>query len=234
MIMVLSCFDFLTVITIHPLLVARLVLWMKEENDLNTKVAFYAHLASIFPRFSLVALLVLNLERYLAACYPLFHRSSITRRKLFTLLAILLLLPTTLTMISANSATISHRMASIILMVILLPPFIFINYKLLRISNKMRRKSSISPGERRISLKNISTCLLAVACLVLLSIISGVYVAYHSNGKMSSNNDSTVAWPGTMVAMNSTFNGLIFFWKNKVLRAEGKKVLKTIRGHFMS
>jgi hypothetical protein len=33
-------------------------------------------------------------------------------------------------------------------------------------------------------------------------------------------------WSGTLVAMNSTFNCLIFFWRNSILRREGIKVVK--------
>ncbi len=33
-----------------------------------------------------------------------------------------------------------------------------------------------------------------------------------------------------MYAMNSSFNSLIFFWKNKILRAEGMKILNTMKG----
>ena len=34
-------------------------------------------------------------------------------------------------------------------------------------------------------------------------------------------------WAATVSTMNSTFNCLIFYWKNKTLRAEGKKVIKS-------
>jgi hypothetical protein len=29
--------------------------------------------------------------------------------------------------------------------------------------------------------------------------------------------------------MNSTFNSLIFFWKNKILRTEGMKIIKGLK-----
>jgi hypothetical protein len=36
-------------------------------------------------------------------------------------------------------------------------------------------------------------------------------------------------WANTIAATNSTLNCLIFFWKNDVLRGEGKKILKTLK-----
>jgi hypothetical protein len=36
-------------------------------------------------------------------------------------------------------------------------------------------------------------------------------------------------WSVTVATANSTLNCVIFFWKNDVLRGEGKKVLKTLK-----
>jgi hypothetical protein len=36
-------------------------------------------------------------------------------------------------------------------------------------------------------------------------------------------------WARTIMLMNCTFNCLIFYWKNNVLRTEGWKVLKSLK-----
>jgi hypothetical protein len=36
-------------------------------------------------------------------------------------------------------------------------------------------------------------------------------------------------WGSTLLSMNSTFNCLIFYWKNKILRQEGMKILKGLK-----
>jgi hypothetical protein len=36
-------------------------------------------LSNTFLAFSMLALLVMNLDRYLATCYPIFHRTSVTK-----------------------------------------------------------------------------------------------------------------------------------------------------------
>jgi hypothetical protein len=36
-------------------------------------------------------------------------------------------------------------------------------------------------------------------------------------------------WAKTISLMNCTFNCLIFYWKNKVLRTEGWKVLNSLK-----
>jgi type II secretory pathway component PulM len=59
--------------------------------DINVR---WAHISlrstSMFLGFSLFALLVMIFVRYLATSYPIFHRTSVTKGRLLTLLAQLL------------------------------------------------------------------------------------------------------------------------------------------------
>ena len=65
-----------------------------------------AHLVSrvtiIFQAFSLLALLVMNLDRYLATSYPLFHRTSVTKGSLLTFRAILMMIEVCSALMSLN------------------------------------------------------------------------------------------------------------------------------------
>ena len=114
-----------------------------------------------------------------------------------------------------------------------LPAMLFINYKLFLVVRKSRRNKRISPDMKNtFSLKNISSCLLAVACVVVLSIPVGVYVGLTINSKKTFYTlDANLARMSstTIASMNCTFNCLIFYWKNKVLRTEGLKVLKSLQ-----
>jgi hypothetical protein len=73
-------------------------------------------------------------------------------------------------MISLNDSVISLPVALAIFFAIIFPPIIFLNYKLFKISRKMRRDNTASPEEStlHVNLKKIHTCLLAVACLMLM------------------------------------------------------------------
>ena len=231
MILVLSCFDFVAVITNHPVIVVHLVVWLTENYALLNKLKIYEYLAGPFVAFSFYALLVMNVERYLGTCYPIYHRTSVTRRRLLTLLAISLIFHIAF-IILVIVEVIPPAVAGIIFTVITVPLFMFINYKLYRISKQNRRNNAISPQQgSKINLKNVSSCLLAAACVVLMSIPTGLYVVFIFVGKARSTNAKLCyVWAVTMYAMNSTFNSLIFFWKNKVLRAEGIKILNTVKG----
>jgi hypothetical protein len=90
-----------------------------------------------------------------------------------------------------------------------------------------------SEMKRTFSLKNISSCLLVVACGVVVSIPWCVYIGLRINSPETINtlDNATLAglWTATVSLMNCTFNCLIFYWKNKVLRTEGLKVLKILK-----
>ena len=239
MIMVLSFCDFLVVITNHPLQILRLVWWLQGKSDLLAMLQIYVQYSDILIGFSIMAVLVMSIERYLGAYYPFFHRTSLTRHRLLTLLLVLSLVPTILTIISAQDLVISFATKLIILSVIVFPPFVFFNYKLFMIARKVRRDiasrrdntSSPEISTLRDNLKKISTCLLAVGCLFLLYIPVFIFIAFHLAGFNFRENTifkMVIFWTRTVSNANSTLNCLIFFWKNDVLREEGKKAIKAL------
>ena len=237
MIMVLSCSDLLAVSTNNLLTILIAILWLTEQLDVYpTWVSMSLKLATIPGGFSILALLVMNFDRYLATYYPIFHRTSITKRKLLTLLAIPSVVEVILALMCLKDFVISFQVGLLIFFIIIFPPMLFINYKLFIIARKNRRNNGISPEMKRtFSLKNISSCLLAVACFVVLSIPSLAYVAIRIISKDDGSLDNghiAALWAGTIASMNCTCNCLIFYWKNKILRAEGTKVAKSLVYHY--
>ena len=232
MIMVLSCFDFVGVITNQPATLLYLIFWLREDYDLLIKIKTYVHFVTVFLAFSFHVLLVISFERYLGAYYPMFHRTSVTRRRLLTLLATLLIFQITFYVITINDMIVSRTLGIMIFFIVVYPPLVFLNFKLFKISKKGRQRNATSPEKRtRIGLKTISTCVLVVACLLVLSIPSIVFIVFNMNTENSqaSNARLSLVWTETIHIMNCTFNSLIFFWKNKVLRTEGIKILKTLK-----
>ena len=225
MIMVLSCCDLLTVTGFSSVTILDLIAWSTENNHLFSKMENYRGLRTISSGFSQCAIIVMCIERYLGAYYPFFHKTSVTKRRLLTLLAILIILPTILLIISTNHLVISVEVRISVFIAIFNSPLVFFNYKLFKISRKMRRQSATSPEKRR-SLKNINTCLLAVACLVFFSVPLCLCVFFGLvEGSASDNARLSRVWGATATVMNCSFNCLIFFWKNKVLRSEGIKIV---------
>ena len=234
MIMILSCCDLLAVLINHPLMALFAVFALTEKFDANPSWAYIvSKLSIIFLALPFLALLVMNFDRYLATYYPLFHRTSVTKRRLLTLFATLSIVQATLLLMSINNSVITHPVEVLVCLIITSPPMLFINYKLFKITRKSRRNNGISPEMKKtFSWKNISSCLLAVVCFVVLSIPAFLYsgLGIASKNKDASLNKAFIValWSKTIASMNSTCNCLIFYWKNKILQTEGMKVIKSV------
>ena len=235
MIMVLSCCDLLVVLTNHPLTAFIAMLWLTgKRNEYSGWLNICSHLVNNSLGFSFFALLVMNFDRYLATHYPLFHRTSVTKRKILTLLAVLNIVQVTLNAMSVNDLVITSQTNALIFIIILFPPMMFFNYKLFTITRKSRRNNGMSPEMKKsFSLKIISSCLLLVACFLVLWIPTLVYsvlgIASNETPMLSDKAKLALLSAKTSLAMNSTINCLIFFWKNKTLRTEGMKLIKGLR-----
>jgi hypothetical protein len=233
--MVLSCCDLLAVLTNSPLMALATMLWLTGKLDVNARWVYISLTStSSFFAFSLFALLVMNFDRYLATSYPIFHRTSVTKRRLLTLLAILIIVEVILRAMSVNNFLISNQWHAAIFFSFFIPPMLFINYKLFLVVRKSRKNKRISPEiKKTFSFKNVSSCLLTVAFVVVLFIPMGVYIGLKISSPKTTRtlNIAYLArlWAKTIALMNGTFNCLIFYWKNKVLRTEGLKVLKSIK-----
>ncbi len=232
--MVLSCCDLLPVLINNSFVAFMMMFWLTGKFDVYPRWAVIPlTISSSSIGFSFGALLVMNFERYLAAFYPIFHRTSVTRGKLLILFAIWNIFGIILELIHLKNF-ISSQTRLLIFVTILFPPMIFINYKLFIIARKSRRNNEISPEiKKTVSLKNISSCLLAVACIVVLSIPASVYVGLGITSKetttLSDNGNLARLWSRLFFSLNSTCNCLIFYWKNKILRTEGMKLIKGMK-----
>ena len=234
-IMILSCCDLLVVLTNHPVVALTAMLWLTEKiNVYPGWLVNLLQLSDICICFSLLALFVMNIDRYLATYYPIFHRTSVTKGKVLTFFALLVVLKIMVAAISINKLVVSYDVGLVIFDNIFISLMLFINYKLFTIARKSRRNSELSPDMKKsFSFKNISSCLLAVSCLIILFIPSLVYIVLRLTSKERKftldNSHLAGLWVATTVSMNSTFDCLIFYWKNKILRTEGMKIIKGMK-----
>ena len=187
MIMVLSCCDLLTVLSNSTFAALTTLLWLTEKFDVFP--TWSVNFTTFCGRCSLLALLVLSLDRYLATYYPIFHRTKVTKGKLLTLLLTFIALAGFLVMISANSWLIFHQLSCLIFLTVLMPPMLFLNYKLFLISRRSRRPT-LENMKMGFSLKSISSCLLAVACFLIFTIPIFLYIGLGKISKRSDMNDN--------------------------------------------
>ena len=114
--------------------------------------------------------------------------------------------------------------------------FIYLNYTMYIIAKSKGKGGRITTTHghqetngQKLNLKQISTCSMAIGCFVICSspTIVGFILYLISDALLNDRSDKLFhIWLSTLFAMNSTFNCLIFFWENSVLRREGIKAVK--------
>ena len=245
MILVLSCFDLAVVSINHPLLITSTIYYSLDKTtkiyeDITGTISF------ILCGLSMIALLTLNVERFLALTRPYFHERSVTKTKLvcfqsFFTIIIVCVSPLPYIIPKGIFAVDIFTVVSMSLLLFLL---IYGNYKMFKIAKSKSEDERVFPitatsgniiRQKRIliSLKNISTCFLVVGCFFLCSCPFIIYSILLVSTQMSSYDPQELLklnlWSATFVSINSTLNCLIFFWRNSILRREGVKLIDGFR-----
>ena len=243
MIVVLSCFDLAVVIVTHPVLIVSTIFWSVQTYPREIAIAIRTCL--LLAGFSMFALLMLSIERFLALTCPFFHQTAVTKKRLVLLQAFWMIIPFILSVwVYFNTEKrIFGNISITVSVLVFLFLLICLNYKIFIIAKSKRKDNRVTPNDaatassheerkkRKINLKNISTCCLAVGCFFICSSPQIIYsalrltetVAYDRHGWLFR------LWSVTLFTMNSTFNCLIFFWRNSILRREGMKIAKCFR-----
>ncbi len=223
MILVLTCFDLATVVVCHPLLITSAYIWWTGDYDIGNIYHRVKTYSSTLYHFSFMALLVMNIDRFLAVSCPFFHKQNVTRRRLMALLGVLLVVTVLIERVLAYrplfGIVVCHAVEAVFVGALLVV-ISFVNYKMYNIVSAARR--DVTAG--------VSTCILAVACFVLFSlplliysVISVVPETLHEENSMLFN-----LWAFMFACINSSVNCVIFFWRDRRLREESWKVLQSL------
>ena len=235
MIFVLSCFDLAVVMITHPALMVSTILMTFNNYD-ETRDHIIILICITFNGFSMIALLTLNIERFLALSYPFFHERNVTKKRLMYFIALLVCLA-----IAQTSLTFAHWITSdniliTVYFILFLFFFGFLNYKTLMIA-KSKRCIGDTAGQQlarhRLNVRKTSTSFWAVVCFFVCFSPQIVYSIYHLAYKTPCYHMEDYVfhlWSSTFVSANSTLNCLVLFWRNTVLRREGTKTIKSCFG----
>ena len=236
MILVLSCVDLIAVTVGHPVQILWTTFWSMETlHQQESKFIWANIMVIVLAGSSMFALLTLSVERFLALKYPFFHETGVTKKRLLLLLAFLMIMSVSLSLLVHFAGKTFRNIFVTVLLVFFCFVFIYLNYKMFIIAKSKRNMnravtSSYQEGKRwKMNFNNISTCSLAVACFFVCSFPQIIYSVLCLTSETLPN-DRRIRlfhiWSNTLVLMNSTFNCLIFFWRNSILRREGIKILK--------
>ena len=240
MILILSCSDLAVVAMVHPLLILSTIRWSLQMYKAEYEtIRLYATI--FLASFSMFALLTLNIERFLAITRPFFHQTMVSKGKLALFLAFQIIIADALTPLYYGNRLYRYIKIPVVLLLFLLV-FTLLNYKILVIAKAKRKEEfRVAPTglakagsqgtqniKRKRNLKNISTCLLAVCCFFFCSLPAiGISIWVNISNPPTEDRQAILfdIWASTFFSMNSTFNSLIFFWKNSTLRREGMKIV---------
>lgn len=230
-IFLLSCFDLMVVVFVHPFLIFWYVDWYLENiRPFTPRFYFYYSIAVSIFASSLLGLLTMTLERYLGLAYPLRHKTCITKKKLttflFTTQAFVFAFDTMNIIFKISSVDRPYTFVFVCALLILV---LILNCKIFLIA-KSRQKAIFSNGrEGIIEYKKHYTCMLVVDWFFLSCSFIIIYYGLILSNILEMRSKFAMClffWTVTMATLMSTINSVIFFWVNKVLRGEAKKLSK--------
>ena len=152
-ILVLSFIDLVCVIFIHPMIILSTVSWHFENSAVREKLDNLKHIKSSLYALSFYALMTMNLERYIAIKYPIYHRTSMTKAKLMLVFATLFLFAVTLRVLS-GTGLIPAQLPSSITFTVILAIMLLINFKMYIISKRTRQRKMRHAGSADGKLQN--------------------------------------------------------------------------------
>ena len=241
MILVLSCADLIAIAFTHPAIIVWTIFWyMKTSLEDENKLIVPFIIAMLLGGSSMSALLTLSVERFLALKYPFFHQTAVTKRRLMLFLAFWMIMLVILCPLAYFVGKLFRCILITAFVVFICFVFVYLNYKMFIIAESKRKMESVPSTStvtcsyqqrkrRLMNFNNISTCSLAIGCFFVCSFPQIVYSVLSLTSETLPKDRRMRLfniWSNTFVFMNSTFNCLIFFWKNSILRREGIKILK--------
>ena len=242
-IMLLSSVDLAVVTIVHFTFLLQTINEINGTPNCIYKVSYWSSLF-FFTGISISTLLILNLERYTAIIHPFWHRTTVTKRRLMFIWAILWLI----TVVSTVSLFLYWRLSTIITTTaisILCCTSLFTYTSIFRVARKRKRNTlghHTNSGNRHgevsgnmaaflRELKVAKTYFLIVVLAFVCFLPGGIFATverFKSSWSETETEQISIAfiWTLTLVSMNSTLNCLIFFWANKMLRREAMKHFK--------
>ena len=238
MILVLSVFDLLAILIGHPSVILNAVSWLtgnsshwSNSGSYGLHIAEGVLLVSYYTKsFSTAALCAMTVDRYLAVTRPFFHKTHVTKRRLFMFaVTIQLTISVVLSFRFSKHLKAIHYAAGLLIFTMEMVLSFVMNYRMFRIAVRAKRNKQSAKTHLMHSKKNF-TCLLAVVCfyVCVVPFVGYTVIRIAANGLLSADNMMLLRlWVNTSVTLNSTCNCVVFFWRNETLRKAGKKLLSS-------
>ena len=178
MILILACFDLAVVVIVHPLIILEIISFWETTNSIGSVLV--NDLIPYLSALSLIALLMITLERYLALLHPFPHKRFVTKGRLMIALVLFQLPFSVFIVLKLKGLDLPFQIGFLFAVMYLV--LCILNFKLFHIAKTVRERAVVILGNldgsgsvsRNVetkkvkvslaSLRKISTCLLAVVC----------------------------------------------------------------------
>ena len=225
LVMVLSINDLCVGGLCNSILSIYLILVVFLINTCDSSV-FVSSVITVFGSISFNTMFVLNFERYLCIVHPLFHRKTVTKRKLILLCATLWLITfiTTAGLLFIGKRSLSIKLSSTTIGCSILI-LVFFNVRIFLASISRRRIGNSASSNTKMGAKNVKS---SKVCAIVVGV---TILCYLPVAVCSYLDFTTIAsfmwlyWSTALGLLCSTINSIIFFWGNAILRNEAKRIL---------
>ena len=196
----------------------------------NSCILFFLFrcLMTLVMTFSLLILTGMNCERYLSIFHPIFHRTKVTTQIIWKYVLFSCICTIVFSILSFLQP-IPIILAVFLAISIFVYIAIFASRLFQRVHNQdntQREKAICKPRKRFAQeIRLAKSCFIIVFCCILC--YSPAVVVRIAETKENLNRiDFRIYrfWSITLMLFNSSLNSCIFFWKNRALRREAKKV----------
>ena len=180
----------------------------------------------VFSGLSTSIVSVLNIEFYFGIVHPLFHSTNVNKSRVFKAIVFFLFIIVIVGFIVLPDAKIVNFVRGMTL-ILNLAILIVIYVKIFLTGGKTLPNNLSASGNTQQKAflrkkKLAKSCLLVVGCFYACFLPRAV-VPFLSNSPFVTNVLWT--WITNLLFANSTLNSVIFFWRNKILRNEGKLIV---------
>ena len=232
LVMVLSANDFAVGLIGEPVFLLCLSREIFGNKNCLSEIMNFVIL-DILLGISIITFLVLNFEIYLSIIHPIFHKKKITNRRVLYLLLSLWFAAMTRSYLFGfylNKNTV--EVITTLLISAAMFAMVFMHSRIFITVYKRRRieaaaSSNIHRGKAFLrGVRDAKSCLIVLCCTVFCYLLATI-----ENGMTTKTMFKEIVldpWAATFVLSASVLNSVVFYWRNKILRKEAMRILRTL------
>ena len=195
-----------------------------KVNECTTFISIQLTASSLIA-VSLTTLFLLNLERYLCIAHPFFHRNEITKLRICATVSV----PWMLAILHVFSRLFMDSTTRYLQTLAIITSIVLSGCMYMYIFHAGRKMANV--GRSRIwTTRNINEYKLAKSCAIVVCCSVVCFIPVAVTSFLKAEGDAAVFaaafWSQALAFAGSSMNSIVFFWRNRVLRHEAKKLLQ--------